>query len=110
MNQFLNLMSDYGIVISWFVQGVIGIFVIHLATKFAGKHIEEKVEELEDEVLVIKEQMKSTPTRDDIYALDRKIVELQGDIKRLDESIDGTDGLITRLELQVNRIEDFLKR
>lgn len=64
-----------------------GIFwlIVWVLHKTYAKH--EKVESLEKEVLVIKNNISNLPDKDLVHKLELRIEELSGDIKRIEPSL-----------------------
>ena len=116
----LEFLKSYGVVISMLVSFMSFFIVLWLGSKFAKKATEEEVSDLKvqtaQEILTlihrvshVEESLKSLPSKSEIHELKMQICDLTGELKRVDEKFDGTDGLIHRLEKQVGRIDQFLR-
>lgn len=121
MIDLLNFLNQYGTPMLLIGQILLGLVVLFLNGKFAPKKIEEDMRVYHEATLVnhnvfdkritvLETRIKDIPQITDIHRLEKEMVEIKGDLKRIDENIDGTEGLLSRLEKQVNRMEDFLKR
>ena len=107
---FLEILNTYGMLVIFVIQTIMAIFFLVLKDKFAPKSLNEYVSELTGRVKIIETKMDNIPSAEDIHSLDKQIGELRGDLKAVDEKFDGTDGLLKRLERQVNRMDEFWRQ
>lgn len=120
MNALLDFTNAYGFPLLFVGQLILAMAVLYLQTKFAPKSVEKdisilsrKVSEidtrLDKRISLVEVKLENIPELEDLHSLERQIGELRGDLKRVDENLDGTEGIIKRLERQVNRMDTFLK-
>lgn len=120
MMSALDFLNQYGMPIVVVGQVVLAGTLLYLRDKFAPKDIEKtiwklnnlkavEISDLDKRTTILEQTVKDVPSKSDLHQLEKEICDLRGDLKRVDENLDGTEGFITRLECQVNRMEDFLK-
>lgn len=93
-------------------------FVLWLGTKFVRHNSCERYRQgmqnlLEENTANFKELDKnilSLPTAEDLDDMKSTVASLTTEVSVLREQLKGQDKLFTRLESQVDRIDDFLKR
>lgn len=119
--EVLDFFNEYGTLMVGIGQFIMLFVILYLKTHFAPKSLEKVIADaitsmtmnfnnMDKRVAILEERSKNIPTLKDLHKLETHIHDLSGDLKRVDESIDGFVGYIERLEKQVNRQEDFLKR
>jgi|GEM_PF-3162346 len=122
MGGIMSFISEYGVGISLLFQFILALLVLWLKDKFAPvklvtdvtnleKEIKGEMDEVKTRVQSLENQQKNSPTKDDFHRLEKSVLKLsgefRGELKRVDESLDGAEGLIERLEKQVNRMDKF---
>jgi len=106
----MEIVSQYGLLILTMCQIVLAIMVLYLRGKFASKETEAAVSKVETRVTAIENRLEQIPTKEDLHNLNIKICELMGDLKRVDENLEGVEKMAEILQKQYNRMDDFLKR
>ena len=107
MTSWLSFLNEFGVPIVFVAQLALSVFILFLKDKFAPKSLEKNVGDLEEKVSIIEVKMENIPSAEDLHSLEKQICELRGDLKAVDEKFGGTDGLLKRLERQVNRMDQF---
>lgn len=121
MRDLLIFIDTYGVSLTVFCQFLVALFILYLRDKFAPKSIiddikklekarSEAFDKLEGRVLELETKVSFIPDKSDFHHLDKKICELQGDLKRIDQNLDGVEKIYELLQHQTNRMEEFLKR
>ena len=121
MKELFGFINTYAAPLTLFVQVFLALFVLYLKDKFAPKSViedmrkldkaqEESFDKLESRVSELETKISFIPDKADFHHLDRKICELQGDLKRIDQNLDGVEKIYELLQTQTNRMEEFLKR
>lgn len=109
MNTFVDLLVQNGVIISVIGQFLTALFVLYLSTKFAPKSLEEDVTNLQGRIQRIEIKLENIPTKDDLHRLEKKIMELNGELKRVDENLDASEAINKRVEYKINNIDQFLR-
>lgn len=114
MTDFLTFINQYGMALLMVGQIALAIAFLYFKDKFAPKGVEKanekEIDSLDRRVTVLETRMDNLPTADDLHRLEKQICDLRGDLHSVDTKLDGKNGLIERLELQVNRMDEFLLR
>lgn len=84
--------------------------MLYLNTKFAPKSTEAAVQKLEVRVTRLEDKLDAMPSKEELHKLALNITELRGQIFRLEEKLDGAEELVKRVELQSNRLDDYMRK
>lgn len=107
MNSFFGFLNSYGMGIMFLLQFAMGWFVLVLKDKFAPKSLADKVDVLEEKITIIEVRMENIPMAEDLHSLEKALCDLRGDMKADKEARAAASGYLTRLEEQVNRMDEF---
>lgn len=103
------------------IQFVVAIAVALFATKFVPKEEHDALEirvdghalahaETKLEIKHLAEQIKNLPSADQLHALSIQISELKGNISNFTKQCESVEKMTDRLQLQIDRMDDFLKK
>lgn len=115
----LDFLNQYGMPLMFLGQIALAIAVLYLKGQFASKSLEStvaghhekntsEVNRLDKRVTLLEEKSKDLPTLSDLHRLETQICAIAGDMKRMEESVEGTESSINRQEKSIVRIEQFL--
>lgn len=101
-----EIWAEWKGVFIFFLSMFCGWFGWSLKKRFVPR---EEHEALAEEVKAIKAKTDKMPTAQDIHGLSLQLTEMKGDLRTVNEKFNGVDKLSSRIQMQVDRMEDFLK-
>ncbi len=121
MIEFLKALAPFATIIVLVVQVIFGIFLAAASSKFTPR---EEFEALEDEhtklvakcsetdlkIIFMEKTLSQMPNSEAIHGLSIQMTELKGKLETMGEKIGAVDNIGERLQKQVDRIDEFLKR
>lgn len=113
MIEILEITKDYSWAVSVLFAILSGMMFSWGKERFATKATQtafyEHKAETDKRLVKIETTLADIPTNKEIHELTLEICNLTGELKRVDQKMDGLDGLVDRVEKQVTRIDQFLR-
>lgn len=120
MNFLSELLSSPPIIVM-IVQGIFMVVMIVMQSKFATRDDLEKLKTahnaLKDQqdlgemkMAFMEKAIQQMPDESSLHNISNQITELKGDFKALNARLSGFNDISDRMQNQVDRIDEFLKR
>lgn len=106
----LELVKEYSGIAVLVGQALMFVFMMYLKGQFAPRSVVLKLESIERRMDQIEVRVERIPSVEDLYALDKLIMQLSGQLDVLDERFSSFAGVIKRLQLQQDRVDEFWKQ
>ncbi len=121
MIDFLRALTPHISPIIMLVQVILGLFIVLLATKFATKAehkaLTDKVDAHDSyidtnrlEMKHLSDQIANLPSAATIHELSIQMTELKGELKVSTAKFQSMSELSGRMQMQIDRMDEFLKR
>ncbi|MAI62430.1 MAG: hypothetical protein CBB87_08140 [Micavibrio sp. TMED27] len=120
MVDLLLFLNKHGMAINLLGSVVIGISILYLQTKFAPKTlidnfeqnkdiVQNQLHEFDKRILNVEQGLKDLPTVKEFHDLKLHMCNLGGELKRVDETIEGLESLLQRAEKQLTLIDQYIR-
>lgn len=121
MIEFLKALAPLGTIIVLVVQVIFGIFLMAAKSKFTpreefsvlqDKHtaLATRCSETDLKIIFMEKTLSQMPNSEAIHSLSIQMTELKGKLETMGEKIGAVDNIGDRLQKQVDRMDEFLKR
>lgn len=121
MIEFLKALAPFATIIVLVVQVIFGIFLMAAKSKFTPREEFEALEEKHTaltsqcsetnlKIVFMEKTLSQMPTTQDMHSLSNQMTELKGKLETMGEKIGAVDNIGDRLQKQVDRIDEFLRR
>lgn len=117
---FFEFITKYGMALSLVGQFFLAIAMLYAKSQFAPSALSQTVEKHKDEVLQhihgldkriskAEENLKQLPSTHEFHELKLEMCNLSGELKRVDQTLEGFKEHLKRGEKQFNIINDYLR-
>lgn len=121
MSEFFRGIAPYTNIILAVVQLAFAGFLVLMQSKFATRgefnklrddheNLDDRQSQLEIKTSYMEKSMAQLPTAEAIHNLSIQLTVFEGKIENVNTRFENVSKLSDRLQLQVDRMEDFLKR
>ncbi len=101
------LKTDGANFLLWLLNGLIAIFLYVIKKTFVGK---DEHNELKTRVASVENTLDNLPDGDKLQAVSIQITELSGELKVIEERLEGFDRIANRMQKQVDLMDEYLRR
>lgn len=121
MIDLLKALAPFASIIVIAIQLIFAVILLIMQSKFTPRSEFEKLKtdhnglaakqaETELKMEFMEKALAQMPDADSIHKLSIQMTELKGELKTMNARFDQVNGIGTRLQVQIDRIDEFLKR
>lgn len=121
MIDLLKALAPFASIIVIAIQLIFAVILLIMQSKFTPRSEFEKLKtdhnglaakqaETELKMEFMEKALAQMPDADSIHKLSIQMTELKGELKTMNARFDHVNGIGTRLQVQIDRIDEFLKR
>lgn len=103
------------------IQFLFGVALLFLKDKFPTKEehaalaqnhvsMQTAVDSLTLRTALVEKALAQLPDKEGMHKLELSMTALRGDLRSSDERVKAVDDMIDRLQLQIDRVDEFLRR
>lgn len=110
----IQLIADYSTIIGWIFAGAAFVFMLYMKSKFVPREDHDKLKSDFDDAVRridhVEMRIAQLPSSDTIQSLNIQMTKLEGELKSVTVRFEALDDMLSRLQSQTDRMEDFLKQ
>lgn len=109
----IQLIADYSTIIGWIFAGAAFVFMLYMRSKFVPREDHDKLKSAFDDAVRridhVEMKVNQLPDMTAIQNLTIQITRFEGELKSFMTRFEGVDTVMERMQVQTDRMEDFLK-
>lgn len=110
----IQLIADYSTIIGWIFAGAAFVFMLYMRSKFVPREDHDKLQSDFNAAVRridhVEMRIEQLPNIDTIQSLNIQMTKLEGELKSVTVRFEALDDTLNRLQVQTDRMEDFLKQ